>query len=240
MRKLFKALLPITLILCVAVLVVHMSKDTIILYRGIRVFRLYRNVVSIIAIIFCIATIGIATYLLKIKSSALKKITESYGDGDVFTESERKSLYNDIRSELRKRWPTLSNKGVKLLVQLDSMNDQQNNLRTLLRNNNSEEVADTMELLQKLEDCMYVNIRKLLNYVYVIHSSEELVMKTKIKDCHKKNATLLTKAKEFSIAVADYINSNGVEGDEDKSLLLVQSYKDNVLETLDQADIYLN
>lgn len=235
-----KKILSISVILCMisiivcAVLIV--CKDNIVIYYGIRTYKTIENVWLVAGAVSAMTVI--VSCMINRKSENKYVLKDEPMERSRFNDYERRKLYNDIYEEVSKKWKDLKAPLNELLRYLDDMGEQRKSLKRLLESNVSEDIEDTPELLHKVEDCMYTNVRKLLNYAYVISVSDMGAMRYKIYDCKEKNEVLLKQAQDFTLAVADYIN-NGVE-DDDRSLALVNTYRDTVLATIDKTDIYLN
>lgn len=230
-----KKLLFLWVISVIACILIPICKDIIVIHYGIRVYRSVSTdflfIVSVLSVIVMVCIVFDRKH-----NCIMDDVAET--ESSIFNDYERRKLYNDIYDEVGGKWEGLKLPLGKLLRNLDDMGEQRNSLKRLLENNASEDILDTPELLHKVEDCMYTNVRKLLNYAYVISESDESYMLSKIDDCRKKNKALLKQAKDFTLAVADYINSS--VDDDDRSLALIKTYRDTVLVTIDKTDIYLN
>ena len=152
-------------------------------------------------------------------------------------EDARRRLYHELVDFSAKKWSGMA--GIsKLLAQLDSMDEYQSEMGRLLDQTDYLKQKPT-EIVQKVEDCMYVNIRKLLNYMRIIQTRDPGTMRAKIAECEEKNADLLRKTDDFVVAVVAYVNGDIAVGEEEKARTSVDEYMYVVLQAIDLPETRL-
>lgn len=208
--------------------------DNIVISYGIRSFQTAR-LVSIAAILACAAWTALSVR----KASKTKRTYEipEAPEENVFDEKLRKNLYYELANFGEKKWhglPSIST----LLSQLDSMDEYQSEMGRLLDQTDYLKQKPA-EIVQKVEDCMYVNIRKLLNYMRIIQTRDPGTMRAKIAECEEKNADLLRKTDDFVVAVVAYVNGDIAVGEEEKARTSVDEYMYVVLQAIDLPETRL-
>ncbi len=213
------------------------SHDVIVINRGIRAYGAIRTAC---AVAVAAAAAWTAFSAVRITRAAHRRqeyeIPEPPGK-KALTEDDRNALYQELAEFRKSKWTGMPEIG-KLLSQLDSMNEYQDEMGRLLEQTEylKEKPA---EIVQRVEDCMYVNIRKLLNYMRIVQTKSRDVMESKIHECADKNAALLQKTDDFVVAVVDYVNGDMVPGEEQKTKDYVDSYMFVVLEAIELPETYL-
>lgn len=235
---------PIMPFLCLAVsaiglIVVLCTRDDIIIRYRLHAYKAIRSA-CIIAISIS-ATWAFASIALFGRKKPEKKAPDvpeqEPEDKKIITEETRRRLYNDLLIYGKDKWKALKEIGT-LLAQLDSMNEYQEKLDPLLEQNDYLSEKPT-EIIQRLENCMYVNIRKLLNYMNVLQTRSLQPMSEKVHECVEKNAALLTKTDEFILAITDYVNGDMAPGEEGRAKEYVDNYMYLVLDAIKLPETYL-
>lgn len=234
-----KIIFPAACLAAAAILLVSMlaGHDGFVIRHGIRAYGTARAAAVLAVAVTAIWTA--ASAVLAVKSAKKKpgyEITEAPGK-KALTEDDRNGLYDELAAFRKSKWQGMPDI-VKLLAQLDSMNEYQGEMDRLL--DQSEYLKEKpAEIVQRVEDCMYVNIRKLLNYMRIIQTRNKTTMAGKIAECVEKNAELLKKTDDFVTAVVDYVNGDMVPGEEQKTKDYVDSYMFVVLEAIELPETYL-
>ena len=144
-------------------------------------------------------------------SVRLREILDNYGAGE----------WKNLGGELR-----------QIHIQLDMMDEQQEKLAHLLRNNGAEALANTEEILDKVEQHMCRSVRKIINYMDVAEPDRQEDVKKvleKLYACHADNQTQLQQVQEFLFALADFLNT---QGDDDGSVQMLELYKTTILDSI--------
>lgn len=236
MKNLIKILSGIVCVLGVAFLIVTLSEDNINIYYGVRVFRTIRMYLAAVTISVAVADIALVVTLMRQARPAQK----DYDFGELrYTSKEKNKIAKQLVELVNTKWSVLEveaecSRICKHLVRID---EYCQNLKEVLRVNEKDEIADAVEMLLRIEDNMYTNVQRLINYLYSMSSHDKSVVVEKAKLCASNNKTLVHKAKDFMLSVTDYINKS--IDDDERSLALVQNYKQEILDMLDTEDLYL-
>lgn len=217
-------------------------RDDVIINSGIRAYNAIRLAAGMLT------TASAAWTVVSARRYARAKKQKEQDERDARWESlelRKKSLDEDARRRLyhelvdfsAKKWSGMA--GIsKLLAQLDSMDEYQSEMGRLLDQTDYLKQKPA-EIVQKVEDCMYVNIRKLLNYMRIIQTRDPETMRAKIAECEEKNAGLLRKTDDFVVAVVAYVNGDIAVGEEEKARTSVDEYMYVVLQAIDLPETRL-
>lgn len=215
-------------------IILFMNYDTIVINKGLKTFRALRMIALLCETgIVCWL---IFTFIRIMRIPAEYKIPD-YPEKKALTEPDRDRLYNELAEMVKGKWHTLYDIR-ELLKQLDSMNEYQSELGRLLKQTKYLK-DDPEKIVQRVEDCMYINIQKLLNYMRIIQAKSISMMQEKLNECVEKNADLLKKTDDFVVAVVGYINGDMAPGEEDKTKDYVDSYMFVVLQAIELPETYL-
>lgn len=243
MRKKIPILPAALLILAIIVMAaLLLARDTFIIWYGIRTYDSIRSVCMLTILGFAAWT-GISIYLAQKAARAKARAehelrVEQMGRGKkTLDETDRQKLYGELADFSAKKWSGMA--GIsKLLAQLDSMDEYQSEMGRLLDQTDYLKQKPA-EIVQKVENCMYVNIRKLLNYMRIIQTRDPGTMRAKIAECEEKNADLLRKTDDFVVAVVAYVNGDIAVGEEEKARTSVDEYMYVVLQAIDLPETRL-
>lgn len=220
-------------------------KNTIIIETSIAGFRTGRNIFATIFVanflcsFFQVVKVLKKNKATKVQNSNLDETPSEVDEHGPFDVSDRGKIQEQLKSMRDGKWKGIGNID-ELYEIMDEMDSYQESLEKLL--NQSEYLSDEkpVRIMEKLEDSIYINIKKLLNYMMVLQQFDGVLMRERIDDCIGKNKELLQKAKDFIIAVTDYVNRDMGTLDEQKALAQMNSYMYVVLEAIEQQDIRLN
>ena len=222
----------------IMVIGVSISKDNIIINEGIREFNTIRN--GCIAGVCVCATLSLVGFFMMKRSEQTEISDEDIRDEidkDALDEATRNELYRELEHFGQGKWSRLPEIRT-MLAQFDSIDEYQAELGRLLEQSDYLK-GKPAEIVQRVEDCMYINIRKLLNYMRIVQSRDLATMKSKAAECLSKNAELLKKTDDFVVAVVGYVNGDLAPGEEQKTKDYVDSYMFVVLEAIDLPETYL-
>lgn len=243
MRKKIPILPAALLILAIIVMAaLLLARDTFIIWYGIRTYDSIRSVCMLTILGFAAWT-GISIYLAQKAARAKARAehelrVEQMGRGKkTLDETDRQKLYGELADFSMKKWSGMHDIS-KLIAQLDSMNEYQSEMSRLL-DQTSYLQQKPAEIVQRVEDCMYINIRKLLNYMRIIQTKDPDTMLAKIQECLNKNAGLLKKTDDFVVAVVAYVNGDIAVGEEEKARTSVDEYMYVVLQAIDLPETRL-
>lgn len=224
-----------------------MAKDGIVIYTGIRRYETLQSTFTVAAVAATLCA-AIFNFLmaktrrrhvmeeLQAEEQARQAETPSLDDGTL-TEEGRDGLYQELANMAVTKWSGMS--GIsKLLAQLDSMNEYQSEMDQLLDQTDYLRQKPA-EIVQQVEDCMYMNIQKLLNYMRIIQTKSPAVMAEKISACVAKNGDLIKKTDDFIVAVVAYINGDINPDATEKAKTSVDEYMFVVLQAIEMPETFL-
>lgn len=239
--------IPIIPIACLAAATAALAlllfgRDGFIISHGIKAYNAAR-LAAAVAIAACAAWTVISFHVRAMREKAREKAEhearlDKMGSGKrSFDEADRNRMYHELADFSVKKWSGMDEINT-LIRQLDSMDEYQAELGRLLEQTEylKEKPA---EIVQRVEDCMYVNIKKLLNYMRIVQTKSPSVMQEKIASCVEKNGDLLKKTDDFVVAVVGYVNGDLAPGEEEKTKDYVDSYMFVVLQAIELPETYL-
>ena len=133
------------------------------------------------------------------------------------------------------RYFSLSIKSIdECISQMERMDGYQERLHNLLDNNGANVLSDTEEILDKAEQYMCRNVRKVINYMSISEPGnmlDEELIKKKIGICYDDNNKVLGQVQEFLVALTEFLNKQG-ENEQDISMLEI--YKETILDSVSE------
>ena len=229
--------------------------NSIIVYAGIRVYRIISVITAILLIagaagFIILAVIAAMAFMKLKKQEALDDEGKAKGPvlkvkGDL----DPVQIRNNLTAESDK-W-TNSVSGMhprakdKMKAALGSvsdtmlhMDDYQARLKNLLDSNGAEALRDTEEVLDRVEQHICRNVRKLLNIMTVSSpdSANDIeVVELTARNCAEDNNKLLATTKEFIVAVTQFLNS---QGDSGSGISEIEVYKKALTTQIEEGGIY--
>lgn len=233
MGKKIRIPLVLLAISAISLVAVVAMRDSVIINNGIRFYRQLLLALAVLTGIFAVLTAAVAAVSAKEQKKPIR------GDGAenaAKREQGRLSPHrmdgNELRRMLAKnadgKWNRMSDGIGRIVGQMNQMDEYQASLKNLLEENEASALGDTEEILDKVEQNMFRNIRGALNFMNVADPSDGPKVREEISECIEKNSDLLAKTKDFMYALTDYLNGQG----EDTSSGLLETYKETILETL--------
>ena len=243
----FTVLLLITLS---ATLFLSGAADTIIIYYGVGTYRTISTVLKVLCGVFAVCDVGTAAIesrryniVMKEEAAAIaeredRRILEDRAKRDeesVLSVSKRLSeetIRKELSDNLHGDWSICAD-GINMLIrQSEKMDDMQERLSDLLRKNGADKLGDAEDTLDRVEQGLLKNIRKVLNYMEIgsaDRSSDLEKVRTSLEQCTGENEKLLENTSGFLIALTDYLNS---QGDDDRDeLSTLESFKDILIKS---------
>ncbi|MBR1930705.1 MAG: sulfite exporter TauE/SafE family protein [Lachnospiraceae bacterium] len=145
---------------------------------------------------------------------------------------ENSLLRDMLKEKLANGWNVLVEPIGQCVGQLEQMDSYQERLSRLLATNDVHTLSDTEEVLDRVEQYICKNVRKVLNYMEVAdpNSAEDVeLLRTKFAACYGDNQEQLKQTQEFIFALTDFINQ---QGDSDNDLSMLEVYKNTILESI--------
>ena len=97
------------------------------------------------------------------------------------------------------------------LGQMDAMNTCQARLHTLLELNGASDLNQTEDMMDALEQNLFMNLRKAINWANAVNPQERMSeeIANKLRKIEQDNGDILTTAKTLLTQLTDYINHQG-------------------------------
>ncbi|MBR6315631.1 MAG: hypothetical protein IKR58_01360 [Lachnospiraceae bacterium] len=222
---------------------VFAAKDSIVIYLGIRMFRLLQvGVIGAGALI----TGGTAVSSAVTVSRLQDQLENSRQEQLAIEEQHRRqtarlsvqgkldnaTLRRVLTQKSQDNWSLLRTQIEECITQLTSMDDYQERLRKLLESNGADMLYDTEDVLDQAEQAMCRNVRKVINYMEVADDklAEDLEMvRGKVDTCREANQGILKQSQEFVFALTEYLNR---QGDSSDDMSMLEIYKKTILESI--------
>ena len=116
------------------------------------------------------------------------------------------------------------------------MDRYQDKLNRLLKENGADALNDTEEILEKVEQYLCKNVRKVLNYMNVAdprNLSDQEMIRNKLKNCEAANSVQLDQTQQFLFALTEFLNR---QGDEDTGTDMLEMYRQTILDSLNPGN----
>lgn len=223
-------------IFAVVLVVIVAMRSSLLIYFGIRNYTTLRNVMLGLLIVSIVVTVSCF-----IRNSKKKEVTSetAFVSDNQLSPDEHKSVLHNLEKLGYGKWITLKGDIFRIREQLTTLEGLVKGLDQSTVYKKDSSLDDTDDLVYRLVDCAYRNVQKLVDYMIVMPNSDTEFILQKVTECYNCNATYVDKSKEFVKAVVEYAYST--TGDEEaKSIALIQSYKETVLETLDDESMHLS
>ncbi len=245
MKKKLMTLLILILAFGAAFGMVLAAKDSIVIYLGIRMFRVIEFGLCGIGI----AVIGGSAISSAVTVSKLQDQIETEKQEQLALEEQHKkqtarlSMQNKLDNATLRRilnqkaqdsWSICAGSIEQCTGQLASMDSLQERLSKLLEQNGADTLYDTEDVLDQAEQGMCANVRKVLNYMEVADNNKQEDMemiREKADLCVAQNKEILDQSQEFVFALTEYLNR---QGDSGADLSMLEIYKKTILESIGQ------
>lgn len=210
-------------------LLIIILKNSIIIGTGI---RFYTHLFYLLIGLLVITLIVFAIMLLKDKSQEKAQKEILVKEEEKSNISSKKTLRNSqlrtiLKDNANGEWSILSSEINKCIKQMEDMDEEQERLHVLLKTNDVDILSDTEDILERVEQCMCKNTRKIINYMSVYHNDTEDVnqMKDKLSICYRNNGNLLKEVHEFLLMLTEFLNSQ----DENYDDTMLLTYKETLI-----------
>lgn len=224
------------------------NKEDFIIVNGIRSYKTFSNISTILSIIFLIILISFSILQAldyfknqklqrKIEEENIRKEKEKLENiklNSSYLSSSKELIEKTIREHLETaymgKWNILEEELKNLYIQSTKMDDLQEKLKSLITKNDASVLNDTEEILEKAEQDLLKNIRKVMNYMDVCDPDtfeEKEKVKISAQNCYFQNKEILNTTSDFLMALTEFLNSQGDEN----SLSILNEYKDALKNT---------
>lgn len=235
----------------VACVCLHFGMHSIVINYGIRFYRSLRNIIfTVSAVISIVVTALYVTDAVKRRKWQAARDEEAAKAEVMRQEALReREKHKEVLSVSRKmdserirgllaeyaaqKWKALAQPLLQLKLQLDMMDEHQEKLSHLLDVNGADALANTEDILDRVEQYLCKNVRKVLNYLDVADEEEEKdirLVKEKLASCHDEGQKQLQQVQEFLFALAEFLNR---QGEDDNTMEMLDIYKSTILASID-------
>ncbi len=226
-----------------------MSKDSIVMYHGIRAFR---NVMMMTGVLSAGSSVATTVYTFlyfagKRKQEWLEEQNLRIIDEQKEIEAQNQARLSvnkdidpqDLRRELNEQksysWAVFGPAIDELIAQFDKMDSYQERFHRLLLDNGANTLQDTEDVITQVEQYMCRNVRSVVNFMTVADTDEagKSSLETKLTDCIAENQKLLDQTRDFIYAMTDFLNDQGGKAD----TRLLEGYKETLLKTIGRESV---
>ena len=239
MRKLRITISVFLVIVGIGILMLVLSKDSVVISIGIRSYRGFYQGGLIAEAALVVLLLILSLRDARKKNAAKKEEREQSADRQKLeADLPVNGRLTDVKvRELLKenasgKWRALQDAIGGLAAQMCQMDSYQERLANLLTSNQASTLGDTEEVLDQVEQYICRNIRKVLNYmtVYDPASQEDAAALEKlIEECRDANQEQLTQTKEFVFALTEFLNR---QGDSSQDTYSLELYKKLILDSI--------
>ncbi len=225
---------------------VFATKDTIVIYMGIRAFRgILIGLMGLGGVTVGAFMIHSAVSISRLQDQLEDKRQEQLALEEIHRkQTARLSVQGKLDNETLRRllaqkgqdsWGLLSSQIEKNITQLEMMDDYQDRLSKLLASNGADTLSDTEDVLDQAEQGMCRNVRKVINYMEVANSNlsqDRDMIAERLQTCETQNQEILKQTQEFVFALTEYLNR---QGDSNADTSMLEIYKKTILDAIDGA-----
>ena len=235
----------------VACVCLHLGMHGIVINYGIRFYRSLRNIIFSVS-----ALISLSVTALYVSDAVKQRKWQAARDEEAARAEVRRQealrereKHREVLSVSKKmdsekirgllaeyaaqKWKAMAQPLMQLKLQLDMMDEHQEKLSHLLDVNGADALANTEDILDRVEQYLCKNVRKVLNYLDVADDEEEKdvwLVQTKLADCHEEGQKQLQQVQEFLFALAEFLNK---QGEDDNSMEMLDIYKSTILSSIE-------
>jgi len=242
-KRSWKRLLTLCGVIGIGLIATLLSKDSIIIYLGIGAYKVLR---SILIGALALSAVGSAGSGIRLAGQIRQQITSDRERQQIIEDKQRQEpprlsvkdklenayLRELLKKHMQNQWSNLTESITKCTSQLEQMDEYQDKLSRLLKNNGADMLYDTEDVLDRVEQYICRNVRKVLNYMEVADSrlpADSDMVKSKLADCWESNQEQLRQTQEFIFALTDFLNQ---QGDSENDATMLELYKKTILDSI--------
>lgn len=230
----------------------HLGMHGIIINYGIRFYRSVRNLLFSVSAVISLSVI--ALYILdtvkqrnwqaardeeaaKAQVRRQEELRERERHREVLSVSKKmdsERIKGLLMEYAARKWKAMAQPLMQLKLQLDMMDEHQEKLSHLLDVNGADALNNTEDILDRVEQYLCKNVRKVLNYLDVADEEKEKdvrLVEEKLASCHEEGQKQLQQVQEFLFALADFLNK---QGEDDNTMEMLDIYKSTILSSIDE------
>ena len=235
----------------VACVCLRLGMHGIVINYGIRFYRSLRNVIfSVSALVSIAVTAMYVTGAVKrrkwqnardeeaakaevMRQEALREREKHREVLSVSKKMDSVKIRELLTEYAAQKWKALAQPLLQIKLQLDMMDEHQEKLSHLLDINGAAALSNTEDILDRVEQYLCKNVRKVLNYLDVADDEEERdvrLVQEKLAACHEEGQKQLQQVQEFLFALAEFLNK---QGEDDNSMEMLNIYKSTILSSIE-------
>ncbi len=234
----------------------YLQTDSIIIQHGIRFYRKLRT--GVLSVGSVLSVLMIVLYgvewrrrqiwkrehdekaaELEVRKEELLREQEKHKEVlSVSKKMDAQKLQELLLENAAEKWHSLSQQLLQIRMQMSIMDEYQEKLAHLLDVNGAAALANTEDVLDRVEQYLCKNVRKVLNYMDVADDdSEEAVreVEKRLQICHEDGQKQLQQVQEFLFALAEFLNK---QGEDDNSMEMLDIYKSTILSSIESEMKY--
>ena len=221
----------------VACVCLRLGMHGIVINYGIRFYRSLRNVIfSVSALISIAVTAMYVTGAVKrrkwqnardeeaakaevMRQEALREREKHREVLSVSKKMDSVKIRELLTEYAAQKWKALAQPLLQIKLQLDI--------------NGAAALSNTEDILDRVEQYLCKNVRKVLNYLDVADDEEERdvrLVQEKLAACHEEGQKQLQQVQEFLFALAEFLNK---QGEDDNSMEMLNIYKSTILSSIE-------
>ena len=252
----FAALIPFVIVLLAFVvlfLYLTQQRDNLIIYHGIRWYNQARVILLAVSALLLVVTFLLfvvvcvrerrrdtarAQAMADAEEEQRRRKEEREASEEVLSVSKKMDSMK-IRALLltnaAQKWNMLKPELMRVKKQLDTMDDHQETLSELLTSNGADGLSNTEEVLDRVEQYLCKNVRKVLNYMSVADEEspkDVQLVRQKLLVCEEDGEKHLHQVQEFLFALAEFLNR---QGEDDNSIQMLELYKSTILSSIESS-----
>ena len=243
-RKQNIPIIILLLLAAAAVAGISLAKDAIIIQMGVVFFRKIRLATCIAAGILLVIAL-LSMILSARRQSGINNLQGETSSGENVSQEANLSVSSGLdavkiqgllQEKLEGEWGVCDHEIKSCLEQMKTMDRYQDKLNRLLKENGADALNDTEEILQRVEQYLCKNVRKVLNYMNVADPrdlSDQEMIRNKLKNCEEANSVQLDQTQQFLFALTEFLNR---QGDEDTGTDMLEMYRQTILDSLNPGN----
>lgn len=235
----------------VACVCLHLGMHGIVINYGIRFYRSLRNIIFSISAVISLSVIALyvsdavkqrkwqaardeeAARAEVRRQEALREREKHREVLSVSKKMDSEKIRGLLTEYAARKWKAMAQPLMQLKLQMDMMDEHQEKLSHLLDINGADALANTEDILDRVEQYLCKNVRKVLNYLDVADDEEEKdvrLVQEKLAACHEEGQKQLQQVQEFLFALAEFLNK---QGEDDNSMEMLDIYKSTILSSIE-------
>lgn len=229
----------------------HLQTDSIIIRNGIRFYRKLRTGVLSVGGILSILVLVLyglewrrrqiwqkekdeKTAQMEVRKEEMLREQEKHKEVlSVSKKMDAQKIQELLLENAAEKWHGLSQQLLQIRMQMNIMDEYEEKLSHLLDVNGAAALANTEDVLDRVEQYLCKNVRKVLNYMDVAdNDSDEAVrqVERRLQICHEEGQKQLQQVQEFLFALAEFLNK---QGEDDNSMEMLDIYKSTILSSIE-------